>query len=285
MSDRVYNQTVTYPFFQVPVGQEAHTAGIKDVLLYTHPDNVPYVGPILPAASMGCIGAWFRRRQNDFAGNMILYFVTRVVQDPDHITVGLPPDELTYAHSEQTFSIPLSGVGIQVIRGTTDPRSVLIVNMSEFTSSVGVITDVLVEPSRVIPDVRQITEVRLYNEYRQHNPAERSNLPADSEASVIPQGSALTFNDGYNCAFTYDDSTGTLQISGVPGRGLGRATAVPWDDTAEDFKSGIRSINGLNQQGVVELETGRGVYLDASVPGVARLITRDQGDVVNACTH
>lgn len=69
----------------------------------------------------------------------------------------------------------------------------------------------------------------------------------------IDYAQGLSLSDGYNISVSYDDRTGSLDIVGGPGMGLGRYHGKS-DDNTKNYYSGVRSINGLRNGHNVNIE-------------------------------
>lgn len=277
MADRLYSAQVDYPF--VANADPQYAAGILDALFYLSPDD----NVTAPAGNPGPIervGAWLYSRDKVGTDYRYLFYVA-CQEDPDVNNLDEPYVEAAMRYTVRTFLVPLAPVGAIVTAiAAEDGRSVLVVNNGQLEGpdAYHVCAENYMEPAIVAPCIRSLTEIQLYNEYRSSNPIDRNSLPPDSNVATIGEGGSLVFNDGYNCAVSYDEDIKTLRFTGGIGYGKGRPTEIPWDDTTEDFEKGVRSINGANGQGTVMIDAARSVILDSSVPGTFRLIVRDQGD-------
>lgn len=111
------------------------------------------------------------------------------------------------------------------------------------------------EPGRLVWRLEEVTSIKLFNEFRDHDPARRVNL-SNNVVAEYKSGDTLSLVDGWNCELTYDPDTATLTVTGFAGGGKGLPTEFPWDTNPPDYFTGIRSINGVNNGGQFLLETG-----------------------------
>ena len=112
-----------------------------------------------------------------------------------------------------------------------------------------------VEPCQIVWRTTEVTSIALVNEFRNHDPAKRGNLPPDTQVYKVWSG-RLELIDGYNCSLSYDENTHTLLIEGGPGRGRGLPAEIYWDTTPPDVSTGVLTINGI----------GGGSYTENDVP-------------------
>ena len=281
MADRLYNAQIDYPF--VASSAADAISGVLDVLLYLAPeDPVLNPGAVTEPAGLDDVGAWLEDRGQIAGGTVdwVYKFIVKVPNEPRDVEIGQEFPAVTYRYIEKVFTFLVDpDLGIISVRSSSDSRSVMTVKTALITGApVYGLTDSIVEPATVVPCIRLVEQINLYNEFRHHNPAKRVDLPPDRLIQEIPKGSDLVLNDGYNCVVSYDEATETLRFTGGAGFGKGRPDTIPWDDTDEDFESGVRSINGVNVDGTVPIESGGGIILDNSVVGILRLIVRDQRD-------
>jgi len=115
-----------------------------------------------------------------------------------------------------------------------------------------------VEPCRLVWRLDEVRSIRLVNEYRDHDPVTRSaSIAANPDETVLYVSATqpvLRLADGYNCSVGYDPDRQTLTIDAGAGLGRGLPTGMPWDTSPVDIFTGIRSINGVNDSGRVNVE-------------------------------
>lgn len=278
MADRKQAAQVTYPF--VSSLDPTYVEGILDCLLYFYPTAAGDTPAGTPPAEAHPVGAWvYRREELPTIFRYTVYVATPadepLIDTESTLTDGNP------LYLVKTFEVPKGPLGtIVTVKANEDDRSVMIVNTSQIKSADPdyIFNKSIIEPACVVPCVRRLQSIGLYNEYRAVDPLDRSALPPDTLAIAVGAGGNLTLKDGYNCFVSYDQNSGTLRFSGGSGYGLGQPESIPWDDTAEDFEEGIRGINGLNSLGIVNIEAGRSVYINAPEAGEFNIVVRDQGD-------
>ena len=281
MADRIYSAQIDYPFVYHTEQLTGLLDGILDCLLYMSPEDT-FVTPAAIPADLGLVGAWFYDVSQSGADLQYQVFVAAPA-DPDVYPMDDPYEDEGSVYVLRTFTVPTTPVGaIVTVRAAEDGRSVLSVNTGQLVDP-GVLPVVYganqVEPATVVPCTRKVSQVNVYNEFRASDPADRVDLPPDYLQQKIYPGHALIFNDGYNCNVTYNESTQTLRFTGGLGFGLGRPDQNPWDDTDEDFDAGVRDVNGINVQGVVPIEAGAGVILDATTVGELKILVQNQGEL------
>jgi len=283
MADRLYSAQIDHPF--VYHNDLVETGGILDCLFYVSPEDEPITPPWIPA-DIGEVGAWLGETAAASLPGVeikIWNFYIKVPADPDIWDTADEFPATTSLYFKRTFEVTLTdGVSIVSARASEDGRSVLTVNTGQV--SAGTFADPLndnsMEPAIVVPCRRKVSQVNVYNEFRASNPAQRNELPPDFFQVELFPGHPLVFNDGWNCNVAYDEDNQTLRFTGGVGFGKGRPPSNPWDDTDEDFDNGVLDVNGVNTGGIVELEAGSGISLDATVAGELRIIVRDQGDLL-----
>jgi len=281
MADRIYSAQIDYPFVYHNEQLTGLLNGILDCLLYMSPEDT-FVTPPATPTGIGLVGAWFYDVAQ--SGSDLQYRVyVAAPADPDVYAMDEPYEDEGSVYVLRTFTVPTTPIGaIVTVRAAEDARSALTVNTGQIVDP-GVLPVVYsenrIEPATVVPCTRKVTQVNVYNEFRASDPADRVNLPPDFLQEVITPGHSLYFNDGYNCNVTYNESTQTLRFTGGLGFGLGRPDVNPWDDTEEDFDDGVRDVNGINVQGIVPIEAGSGIILDATVVGELKLLVRNQGEL------
>lgn len=280
MADRIYNAQIEYPF--IYHSDPTEVDGILDCLLYLSPDDT-LVTPASVPSDIDDVGAWLHTTSIDVVLSDTYYvyqFYVQVPIDPDVYPMDDEFPTTTPRYAERTFRVLVNGgTTIVTARAEEDERSALTVNVEQAAVVGATLNDNLVEPGCIVPCTRKVSQINVYNEFRAHDPATRSDLPPDFLDEEVTPGQVLVFDDGYNCAVSYNEITQTLRFTGGLGFGLGRPDSNPWDDTDENFDDGVRDVNGVNTQGVVEIEAGGGVILDASVEGELRILVRNQGEL------
>lgn len=279
--DRQYAAQIAYPF--VYLGSESQdNKAILDMLLYVSPSDTVQTAPVgLPA--VGAVGAWLTSRAVDIGGLTGTFtFRIKIPRDPEYQDTTVDAVFTEYAYIDRTFDYDMTSAGIITIRGD-DGRSALVVNVDALTAvpagSTVLYTDSVVEPTCVIPCYRKVRNFGVYNEYRAKDPADRSALPPDALQVTLTEGQTLIVNDGFNCAVTYDPNARILRITGGVGLGTGQPDKNVWDDDDGSTIKGIRSVNGVNNGGIVDIQSGAGVLL-IGTPGDLEIQLRDQGDDV-----
>jgi len=277
--DRFKSAQIDYPFvYPVPPLDADKVAGILDCLLYVSPDDALIV--YIPTSTIVGGGAEAYSYLQDISGQVTLSIAVFVASDADLIDTGIDiPDGALVAVGRNFVFTPDPSLGIQTVLGD-DGRSVIVIDHGKLTppGEGAYPMTAVVEPGRIVPCRRRVTAISLYNEYRESDPNNRAILPPDGLVVTVPEGGTVVLNDGYNCEVTYDEDTQTLRLTGGAGFGLGLPPTTPWDDTDEDFEAGARSINGINLAGVVPVEPGDSVYLDALTVGKLDIIIRNQGN-------
>lgn len=277
--DRKYAAQIAYPLINgTPLG--ADVKAILDVLLYVSIDDALQSAPGF--TDIGPIGAWLTSRAQATLPSTTgtIKFLVKIPNDPDYVVTTLDVEESSFVYIERIFTFDTSVKSIQTVRGD-DGRSALTLDVSKLTAiSPGAetpYTDATVEPGRIVPCRRRVGSISLYNEYRVQDPTDRSSLPPDNQEVSYGPGSVFELNDGYNCAVVYDKFTKRLRITGGVGLGRGTPPFNPWDDVVTSVVRGIRSINGVNQSGIVPIEHGTSVAISGS-EGSLEIRIRDQGD-------
>ena len=160
-----------------------------------------------------------------------------------------------------SFSVPKNVGIVRVASGF----STLIINTSTMFDGIGVFNMAAeVEPARVCWQEDEVTAVRLVNEERKFDPGTRGSLANNILASFASDGDVIKLVDGYNCELSYEESSQTLFIQAAPGLGKGLPATIPWDDSAPDITTGIRTINGINANGNVNIIPGSSVVRPTS---------------------
>lgn len=285
--DRIFSAQIAYPFTAVDK-TEPWTTALRDLLFYVSPaDALVDAGSLISPlpAGMGPVGAWLAQVQ-DLGGGTVQYdFHVRIPLDDDYIdtTVDILGHD-GYGYVTRSFTVDtvaLSGQ-IHTARDIVDNRSAMVIDCTGLPTPSGTINytaDHVVEPALVVPCRRRVVGIEFYNEYRAKDPADRSTLPPDELKESYNEGSTVVLNDGYNCAVSYDANAQILRITGGIGLGKGQPATNEWDDDTGSDVRGIRTINGVNQNGVVEIEGGSSVILIGS-EGDLEIRLRDEGDDV-----
>jgi hypothetical protein len=277
--DRKYAAQIAYPFVSAdPVAGEEDA--YLDALLYVSPADVDQGIPVGNTDDLGPVGAWLVSRSQDTLTEGTITMRAKVPVDADSIDTSLDVAGSGAVYINRTFIVDTTTEAIQVITGDDD-RSVLVVDASRLTTipvgnALGYM-DAAVEPGCVVPVRRQVISFNVYNEYRAKDPADRASLPPDERIQDVLTGGTVSFNDGYNCAVAYDPDTGILRFTGGIGLGKGQPDSNPWDDDDNTGLRGIRTVNGINNDGVVDVQAGSGV-LAIGTSGDLELRLRDQGD-------
>jgi len=280
MTDRLYNAQIDYPFAYH--ADADGVSGLLDCLFYMSPEDT-FLTPAVVPAGIELVGAWLFSREK--IGNDWEYvFYAAAPADPDTYAMDDAYTDDGRVYVRRTFLVTGTPVGAIVsVRATEDSRSVLTANNGQITGS-GTYYELAdsnyLEPAVVVPCTRKVTQVNLYNEFRASNPGQRNELPPDYLQAALLPGENLEFNDGYNCNVFYNETTQTLRFTGGLGFGVGRPNVNEWDDTSEDADAGVRDVNGVNTQGIVEVEAGASVEINASILGELHILVRDQGDLV-----
>lgn len=278
--DRQYAAQIAYPFTYAGTAEISEKKAFLDILLYVNPDDPDAGAPVgLPA--VGPVGAWLMSRSVDITGTTgTIVIRIKVPKDPAYLDSTLDVAFTEYAYIDRTFNYPMTSVGILTIRGD-DLRSAVVVNVDALSfippGNTLIYIDSVIEPGCVVPCRRKLTGISIYNEYRAKDPADRSALPPDELALSIVEGQTLVLNDGYNCAVSYDEDSEILRITGGVGLGTGQPDGNEWDDEENSGLRGIRTVNGINSNGIVDIQNGAGVLV-IGTPGSLEIQLRDQGD-------
>lgn len=167
------------------------------------------------------------------------------------------------AHRRLTFVFPVTASGLLGVGAEESDDCRITVDLSRMPSISSELTfspPAELEPCRILQRLDGVSSIKLYNEYRQHDPTLRANL--DSTLFQTVTTGELNLEDGYNCALEYEESSGTLWVDIGSGLGLGLPAALPWDSSAPDIDSGIYSVNGIG--GDVPLTFLDSVYFNGS---------------------
>lgn len=277
--DRVYSAQIAYPLIsQDPV---ADYGAYLDALLYVSPtDPDEGVGAF---TNDGDISVWLILRSQEALPSTLgtVEFLVKVPADPDYLDTSVDTEFTDFVYIKRTFTFDTAIKTIQTIIGD-DGRSALILNVGAIytiaPNTGDAYVDAVIEPGCVVPCRRRVNTISLYNEYRAKDPTDRDSLPPDSQQEGYTEGQDIILNDGYNCALDYDENSNILRITGGVGLGTGQPDSNEWDDEVGSELRGIRTINGVNQNGVVDIESGSSVLIKGTV-GDLEIFVRDQGDI------
>lgn len=162
------------------------------------------------------------------------------------------------------MTVPL-GQGVQTVRDESNYSAGIfntnIIQIPESTQMFIPDAPLEVEPFRVVWREQDVLSVSFINTYRHHEDSMRK----DPERTVIKtfneDSTDINLSSGYNCELKYIPADETLYIFGGAGLGKGKPSAIPWDSDSPP-QTGIRSINGANNDGVVNIEpAGPGVHI------------------------
>jgi hypothetical protein len=165
-----------------------------------------------------------------------------------------------------TFEVP-RGLGLAKVEADEDELVFLIVdssNMADITTTETGLSLEL-EPSRLVWQLEEVRTIRLINEYRDADQTTRAqsitNNPDETILYLSSEENTLSLVDGYNCSLSYNEDTQTLNITGDIGAGKGLPTEFPWDSggLAAITQTGIKTINGVNEAGEVQISFGESV--------------------------
>ncbi len=174
------------------------------------------------------------------------------------------------------FLVPASSGFVRA----SDGHSVIVVNSdimySALSGDIPLPCVPEVEPGRIIWRLDEVLSVALVNEERRHNPADRHGLANSTLALFSTDGDTVSLVDGYNCALSYDEATGTLTINAGQGLGKGLPKTIPWDDAAPDIDSGIKTINGIGYMPDIGIEPGASVVLGRGDAEITLTVLRDR---------
>ena len=240
MLSKRYSSTILYPFTPEAEPHRDLICGVQDILLRMQP-AVSTPPPSLPPGTYDR-GAWLY--DLSVTGGLATY------------TIYMYAEGIWISH---IFRTPI-GHGYTVVRSLSDVGSVMTLN-TDIMPPDGVYPALWapVEPARIVYMLEGVQTVRLMNEYRYHDPAERK-VVLDNEADTTVlrlryPGDTLRLVDGYNCRLEYNPDTETLTIKGNPGTGKGRSGVIPWDSNAPDIFTGIQDVNAQNSSGNMDMTT------------------------------
>jgi hypothetical protein len=244
MPARRQSSDILYPFTPAAEAHRALLKGIVDAFFIVHG---------LPAEVGSGISSY----------SMSLYSADVQASGNTYVFKAQAPDTFIKTY---TFEAP-RGVGLAKITANEDDISFIIVDSSNMADLVGTTTNLSVElePSRVAWHTEEVRTIRLTNEYRDANIATRAGSIANNADSTVlslsESSNTLRLENGYNCSLSYEEDSQTLTITGVVGGGKGLPTEVPWDSGGgtKDTRTGIKSINGVNDAGNVSIEFGGGI--------------------------
>ena len=239
METRRASAEIAYPFVRVSSGAMlTYAQGVKDIFIVA--SGYP-VDPQPPTDIATYGQAW---------GRLV------------SVTVGLVNNiYVFYAVCEKgtwvyTFTVPRGQGIVRVACDEIYRDAHMIVDSSRLYTVPGVHVlpaTLEVEPAQICWQVTEIKSITLVNECRHHDPSQRVNMPPDRIRLVLeadrPGINILKLRDGWNCALTYDETTGILRIEGGPGLGRGLPETIYWDSDPPDFDTGVLSINGLSDSG------------------------------------
>ncbi len=276
--DRKYSAQIAYPLIAADP-DDALSSALRDIILYVSPDDslVPSGSLMTPEpAGIGEAGAWLSGHD----GSIVTFYV-KIPLDDDYVDNSVDIEgHNAYGYIARTFDLSTSYPGqVATIRGD-DARSALVLDYLQFSGLGAPATYTtlnVVEPGRIVPCRRRVRSLSIYNEYRARDPVDRAALPPDTQEIVYFEGDTLVLNDGYNCALDYDETSKILRITGGVGLGKGQPDSNEWDDDPGPVERGIRSINGVNQNGIVEIQNGPSVLV-IGTEGDLEIRLRDQGD-------
>ena len=256
-----------YPFTPACEAGRARIAGIVDAYMLV-------VGEPAPAESSSSSS----EAAGTHAYRMILDTLVIGPADNTYIFQASAPGMLPV---QRTFTLPRNA-GLARAVAIEDGLSFLLANTARIPVLPGLAgsgLDLELEPARVVWQLERVSSIRLTNEWREPDPARRDEeLPLHPDRTVLllrRNGDVLDLVDGYNCHLEYDPENGILTVNAGPGLGKGLPADIPWDRPAVDVFTGIRSVNGLNVDGNVELRFGQGL---APVYGAAKITIRIMAD-------
>jgi hypothetical protein len=249
MENRRYSSETLYPFVPAAITYRNQIKGILDCLISVN-------GPAASAAPSSS-NPYFR---------LTLVTVTALVNTYSFQAVSA--DGTRYI----SFSVPRGSGIVRITSGT----SVLVVNSSAMFDTVGsYVTAANIEPGRVCWQTDEVESVGLANELRKHDPAQRNNLPCTTLVSYSYDGATIKLVDGYNCELSYDEASETLFINASAGLGKGLPETTPWDSSPPDVENGVKTINGINNNGNVDIKPGASLTLSISANTVILTVIKD----------
>jgi len=167
------------------------------------------------------------------------------------------------------------------VNSNQEDNAFIIVDTEKMYRVVGTYSDLdlEIEPSRICWQTEEVTSFRCVNEYRDHDIiARESSVPLHPDKTMVlldEDNDTLRLVDGYNCHLEYDEDTATLFIEAGPGLGKGLPTEFPWDTTPYNIHDGIKTANGINQDGDVPLGFSRQVVPEYIANGIRIRVRTD----------
>lgn len=246
-----------FPFSAITEEQLAYKKGLRDIRLCARGTTAVRPGDLPVPAE---------------AHRAYLYSVTG---GPSSVVMVFWMVATTGVAWQRTFSVPADS-GIVHVTSVEDPFSFGLFNTTDmYIGTESLLDSMQVEPCCTVWYTEQLYTLTLANEYRQHNPSQRANLNSTVLTVLDSDNVTLKLKDGYNCALTYDNASGTLNISAGAGRGIGLPTQAPWDSVVPDYLTGIKSINGVNNAGGITIKAGASLTPVAGESSFTLVIRKD----------
>ena len=245
MATRRESSNILYPFVPGAEPVRAYLAGIKDITCSVRLPASGTVDPMDPA-DHGYKPYYVALVHISVAASSSVYtFRGATPAVSGTFAVAVP-------HNQGLIRVSQTPLGSVVFNMIVDSSNCY---MKDTPGSYALPRMAEVEPCQIVWRTTEITSIALVNEFRNHDPAKRSNLPPDTLVHKVWSGKLKLIN-GWNCDLSYDEATKTLLIEGGPGRGRGLPAEIYWDTTPPDMSTGVLTVNGL----------GGGSYTEHNVP-------------------
>jgi hypothetical protein len=248
MENRRYSSETIYPFVPAALGYKAYVKGIIDCFLVVN--GTAAATPVATIPYLKLMSMAVTTMTNTYTFQAVCHDGARSV----------------------TFSVPRGSGIVRVTSGF----STLVINsdtMYDVNGTYSLAAEV--EPARVCWQVDEVTAVNLVNERRMYDPSSRDSLPCTTLVSYQADGNIIKLVDGYNCELSYDEGSETLFINAAAGLGKGLPTTTPWSTSPPDVENGIKTVNGINNNGNVDIKPGNSLTMALAPCKITLTVSED----------